>query len=323
MSQVCLACDAVDLKDDFQYCPYCGTSLAKLPTCPSCGFRPDPGTNYCPKCGTALFEGQQPTAGKKPKPEPEVLEIPPPPSSGITIEFLHSTSSSFEFAVQAAQASPNFAQYREGNKAVYRATYIQEELDTASELLEYVKGWRRRAVYVDGEKVPWDAVFGFVWCYNKRKASFKPEFYCFGYDQPWMLNPWGCIQSQVPFIERADWCTWGKWLDNAGNWQFDRERIRHELQKNLYQYRFCPALDLTLVERAFEAFPETVNPKKDRDWKFVESWGDGIPGLVVVVTRYGLKDKATMIGAAPEGHRALQKLIQRVHGLRLPAPSGT
>jgi hypothetical protein len=253
----------------------------------------------------------------------EVLEMPPPPSNGITIEFLHSTSSSFEFAVQAAQASPEFTQYGEGRKAVYRATYSREELDVASDLLEHVKGWRRRAVYVDGEKMPWNAVFGYVWCYKKRKASFKPEFYCFGYEETWMLNPWGCIRCEVPFTERADWCTWGRWLNKRGDWQFDKERIKHELQKNLYQYRFCPALDLTLAEQALEAFPETVNPKKDKDWRFVESWGDGGVGLVLTVTKYGFKEKATMIGAAPEGHGALQKLIQRVHGLRLPAPSGT
>jgi hypothetical protein len=248
------------------------------------------------------------------------MQVEPPPSRGITIEFLHSTSGSFEFAVQEAQNSPAFVQYGEGKKALYRATYSPAELDSATELLEYVKGWRRRAVYVDGEKVPWDSVFKFVWCYNRRASSFKPEFYCFGYDEPHQLNPWGCIQTDLPFREHANWCTWGRWVSKRGDWEFDKERIRHELERGLYSFRFCPALQLQLVEETLAAFPDKVNPKKDKDWKFVERWGDDAPGLVVVTTRYGYREEVTMIGAAPDGVGALQKMVSKIRGLRLPAP---
>jgi len=33
-------------------------------------------------------------------------------------------------------------------------------------------------VYVDGQKVPWQNVFGFERCYLSKTASYKPEYYC-------------------------------------------------------------------------------------------------------------------------------------------------
>lgn len=222
--------------------------------------------------------------------------------------------------MEAARKSPAYREYGEGNKAVYRATYAPTELDQALELLEYVKGWRRRAVYVDGEKVPWDSVFSFGWCYERHRSSFKPEFHCFGYDETHCLNPWGCTQANLEFRDRANWCTWGRWATKKGDWEFDKERIRHELQRNLYKHRFCPALDLQLVEETLQAFPDSVNPKKDKDWKFVSSWEEEVPGFVVVVKEYGYEERKTMIGVAPSGPGALQEIVRKVRGLRLPAP---
>ena len=296
MSKTCIACSASDLDDGFAFCPFCGSELNQPFVCGSCGAEAPVGSAFCPTCGTALV-GPQPQKAKpapRAKPKAEAVDIPPPPSNGITIEFAYSTSTSFEFAVTEAQKAQRFTSYGEGRKALYRATYSQTELTNAIDLIEFVRGWRRHAVYVDGDKVPWDSVFKFIWCYRQKAESFKPNYYCFGYENNWQVNPWGCIQSEVPFTEHADWTKWGKWLNKKGDWQFDKGRIKHALEKNLYQYRFCPALNLDLVERAFEAFPEVVNPKKDKDWKFVEDWGESESGLVVVTTSYGYKQEVYM-----------------------------
>ena len=87
------------------------------------------------------------------------------------------------------------------------------------ELVEHLKGWRKRVVYVDGEKVPWDSVFSFIWCFEKRKSSFKPDLYCFGYEDEWQINIWGCIRSDLPFTENANWCEWGHWVNKRGDWE--------------------------------------------------------------------------------------------------------
>lgn len=313
----CTSCKAKNLQEEFHFCPYCGTELGKPAKCPNCGRETEPDAKFCPDCGTQLHAPPSTKRRKPAKPKADVAEIEPVSEQGITVEFLHSTSSNFEFALRAARAIPGFKQYGEEKKAVYRVAIEPEEIDATLELVEYLKGWRRRAVYADGEKVPWDSVFGFSWCYEKRKSSFKPELYCFGYEHSHQLNIWGCLQAGLPFTEHADWLTWGRWLNKKGDWEFDKERIKHELQKTLYRFRFCPTVQLDFVEQVLVALPSTVNPNRDKDWQFVRSWDDSTPGLVVTISEYGYKEKAMMIGVAPSGTGALQKIMSKVKGPRL------
>ena len=186
-------------------------------------------------------------------------------------------------------------------------------MDSGLELVQHLKGWRRRTVYVDGEKVTWDSVFSFSWCYERKSASFKPELYCFGYENDYEFNSWGCIQARLPFTENSNWFCWGSWLNDKGDWQFDKERIRHELEKALYPYRFCPALKHELVEDVLSAFPDMVNPIRDGNWKFVESWGDpSAPGLLVTVNRYGIQEQVLMKGVCPNGRNALKEIAKKM-----------
>ncbi|MEO6398028.1 MAG: hypothetical protein ABIP13_06135 [Tepidiformaceae bacterium] len=45
----------------------------------------------------------------------------------------------------------------------------------------------------------------------------------------------------MPFRAGAAWLTWGRWLSEDGDWQFERARILHELRRSLHRYRFCPS----------------------------------------------------------------------------------
>ena len=110
------------------------------------------------------------------------------------------------------------------------------------------------------------------------------------------------------------------WLNNKGDWKFDKERISHELQKGLYQYRFCPALRPELIQDVLNALPDVVNPTKDKNWKFVERWGDeNSPGLVVTMNRFGIKENVVMKGVAPNGQGALKDMAKR---MKFSLPTG-
>jgi hypothetical protein len=124
----------------------------------------------------------------------------------------------------------------------------------------------------------------------------------------------------MAFSDREEWFSWGHWVGNSGDWEFDKQRIGHEVQRNLHEYRFCPALDLTRLEEVLAALPQKVNPARDNNWKFVEKWGDE-PGATLMVTlqRYGHKEKVAMRGVAPNGHGAIREIAKRVT-FRLPQP---
>lgn len=321
MSQnVCPSCGK-ELTSEFRFCPYCGYDMQKPIICPSCQYLNESNSKFCQECGAPLRDmvsSKPQTKSSVADKQTVVVEIESPPSSGITIEFPYSSAQTFDFAVECAKRFPTFRQYGKDKKAIYRVTFDPQDMASALELVEYLKGWRRRVVYVDGEKVTWDSVFSFAWCYERKRASFKPEFYCFGYENEYEFNVWGCIQAHLPFTEHAQWFCWGTWLNNRGDWRFDKERIRHELQKSLYPYRFCPALQPQLIEDVLAALPDVVNPSKDKNWKFVERWGDeSLPGLVVTVNRFGIQEKVVMKGVSPNGQGALKDLMKRMK-FRLP-----
>src|SRR5690606_13826274 len=182
-------------------------------------------------------------------------------------------SQTFDFAVEEASKFESYLKLGENKKAIYRVNVNEEEIESLEPLLENLKGWRNRKVYHNGEKALWDSMFSFQWCNQKRKNSFKPELYCFGFENNYDYNLWGCIQSRLPFTEYSQIFTYGKWLNTKGDFEFDKERIRHELEKNIYKYRFCPAINLDLIKDVLNVFPEIVNPVKDDNWKFIKNYG--------------------------------------------------
>lgn len=322
-NDTCPKC-STELKEKFKFCPTCGYDLLKTIDCEECGYQNESNSKFCQECGAPLrnsSDREKQTTTNEVVTKNKVVETEPLPDNGITIEFSYSSSQSFDFAVESAKKFPTFRQFGEGKKAIYRISFDPSKMDSAIELIEHLKGWRKRTVYVDGQKVPWDSVFAFSWCYERKKASFKPELYCFGYENNYEFNVWGCIQARLPFTENAEWFTWGQWLSNKGDWKFDKERIKHELQKTLYPYRFCPALQPTLIQEVLNALPNEVNPNKDKNWKFVESWGTESPaGLVATVNRFGFEEKVVMKGVSPtgEGLKIILEQISKRVKFRLP-----
>jgi hypothetical protein len=305
---VCPSCNA-DIADGVSFCPNCGHKFDKVATCPTCLYQNANGANFCQQCGTQLRE----TAGRLAQTETKipviskaVVEIAPTPGRGITIEFPYSSAQTFPSAFKSAKVFSTFKQYGVDKKAIYRVSFEPNEMNSAIELLDHLKNWRRRTVYLDGEKVTWESVFSFAECYEKRKSSFKPEFYCFGYEHEYQYNIWGCIQARLPFARYSKLFCWGRWLNKSGDWEFDKERMRQELQKILYSYRFCPAMNHEHIEDALSALPNVVNPNKDKNWEFVTNHYD-----------YGPVHK----GVSPVGLGAIADIGKRMR-LRLPKPPG-
>lgn len=264
------------------------------------------GVRFCTQCGASVVA--QPESPPAP---PAVGDIPPTPGPGITIEFPNSTAGSFDFAVRAAMELPTYMQYGEGRKAIYRVSAPASEILTLLPVVEQLKGWRRRTVYVGPEKALWTDIFGWAACFERKQAAYRPQFYCFGDEEAYQFNLVGCLHADMPFRDNARWCRWGRWLNNKGDWTFDKKRILFELDKSLHDVRYCPALDPMRARAVVEALPDKVNPRRDRDWKFVEGW-DEQEGLVVMVREYGFERKVIMVGVAPQGEGAARKIMKAV-----------
>lgn len=309
----CYSCQK-PIQPDFKFCPNCGVELEVSMKCSKCGHVNEEGSKFCKECGNKLIGGKK-KESHKPKSIVEAIE--PVHSEGITVEFPYSSSQSYDFAVAEAEKFNTYKKFGEDKKVLHRVNVHEDEIETLDNLLEALKGWRSRKVYYKGEHKTWDTVFSHSWCYNAKKESFKPELYCFGYDEEYSFNLWGCKQINLSFIEHSQLYSYGKWLNKNGDWEFDRERIRHELQKQAYKYRFCPAIDLSLIEEVLNAFPEKVNPYKDKGWEFERNYNSD-EGLLVKVKEYGYEDTVYMNGVQPKNKEVITKLIAKKLKRKLP-----
>ena len=279
-----------------------GTDI--VASCPYCRKPIPAASRFCPECGAQIETIEQP-AGTK-------LEFDYP-SSGIAIEFPESSSASFSAAIAAAQKAPDFQECERGRKKWFLAAWPNGEIANTMNLIESLKGLRNRKVYVDGEPGTWDEVFGFLSCFRQRQQAYRPVEYCFGMDEN-QLNVWGCK------LARMDWTSWAHWLSHGrfrkkDVFAFDKERIRHELETNLYRVRFCPCLRTKLVTAVLQLLPDEVRVGDRTGWKYNENCDEG-PNSIKVVQRihkdgYTYTNDFFSDGVRPTGPTVALDILQK------------
>lgn len=278
-------------------------------SCPNCKAKISKSVKFCPECGVETqkaFESETVAVS---------YEIP---LSGIAIEFAESTASSFSHAVQNHQNAPINKTCVKGKKTWYLASWPKNNISLAQELVGNLKGIRNRKVYVDGKESQWDDVFGFSWCFNSRKSAYRPNEYCFGLDEK-QLNVWGCKQTRMDWTEWADWFGYGAFKDkgmfnNQVSFVFDKKRIRHELETNLFKYRFCPHLRFKLIEAVIDSLPDEVSPSEKGSWGYKKDY-DESPGSILVKVKtkedgYTYTDEYYSSGVIPNSIDVGLKLLK-------------
>jgi endogenous inhibitor of DNA gyrase (YacG/DUF329 family) len=254
-----------------------GTAQLK---CPSCGFDVAINARFCPHCGASVKEVDSEKAMSV------SYEIP---NSGIAIEFAESTAGGFVHAVEVAKSAPINATCVKGKRAWYLAAYPSSNIVEATKLVENLKGMQNRKVYVDGLD-------------EKR------------------FNIWGCKQVRMDWSEWADWFSYGSFkktglLKGQASFVFDKNRIKHELQTNLFRFRYCPYLNFDLIEAVLDKLPSEVNPSEKGPWVYKKDYSES-PGSIKVKVKavedgYMYTDEFFSSGVAPKNpYLGLQILKQ-------------
>jgi len=244
--------------------------------CPMCSVKVPKDAKFCPACGGSLEMSDK---------EAAVAVDYSIPNTGIAIEFAESTASGFVDAVKKAKLATEYAECVKGKKTWYMAAWSKEQIAEATKLAEYLKGMRNRKVWVDAKESSWDEVFGFTWCSKQRNTAYRPIEYCFGIDEN-RLNIWGCKNARMDWEQWSDWFSYGSFkkgglLKTGYKFSFDKDRIRHELETNLYKFRFCPHLNFKLIEAVLKNLPDEVDVKPKGDWTYKREY-DESPGSIKI-----------------------------------------
>lgn len=238
-------------------------------TCTECSTQNSASAKFCGNCGASLISGNT---------DKSIAIAYDIPQNGITIEFAESTASGFSDAVLKAKQAPKTATCIKNKKTWYLASWPLNEINEAVSLVEDLKGMRNRKVWLDGKESRWDEIFGFTWCSQQRNSAYRPVEHCFGIEEK-KLNIWGCKQSGMNWTSWERWFSYGDFSDfnsrtNEATFIFNKNRIRHELETNLYRIRLCPHLNFKLIETILEIFPTEVkvSTTKKTEWKFKQDY---------------------------------------------------
>lgn len=274
--------------------------------CPACRSSAASDAQFCPKCGTAISATR----------EAVTLDFSIP-SSGIAIEFADSTAASFRKALETAKASDHYQTCQRMKKTWHLAIFNTGSILDALPLAEALSGIRNRKVFLNGAEAAWDELFGFTWCAAQRATAYRPVEYCYGKDEN-RVNPWGCKQARLDWVEWSDWFSYGRWekggiMGPKFLWRFDKERIRHELATRMFPFRFCPHLDTRLAEVVIRLLPDLVSPEKDKNWKYSQNYEE-VPGSIKIFEREGSggfinTNEFWADGVRPVGHRVLAEIL--------------
>lgn len=285
-------------------------SVNATQACPSCSAKVQNDAKFCPECGGSL--GKTDTAVA-------IVREYTIPTVGIVIEFAESTASGFIDAVRKAKASLEYAECQKGKKTWYMSTWSRDQISEAAKLAEDLKGMRNRKVWVDGKESPWDEVFGFTWCSKQRDTAYRPIGYCFGLDDK-RLNLWGCKNANLDWVKWGDWFSFGRFqksgiLKDKYTFVFDKNRIRHELENNLFRFRFCPYLNFQLVEAVLAEFPNEVEIKPGGEWVYKQDYNES-PGSIrvkekVVENGYTYTNEFHSSGVVPRGSEVGIRILKR------------
>ena len=188
-------------------------------------------------------------------------------SWNISISFGKSTSSNYEKAVYLAKQSSNYFEDGEGKNVIHQATFTSATNDYLAfiKLYELVGSWKSSFVFINGEITDRKIVGKLNYCYGDKCRSGNNKF-CYGASE-FTINPFGCHRLQVSQFNNP-WWSFGI-IDTKGIWHIDKNAILERINQHYIPYKNCPSFSYEKVIFNLNNLPDTINPKKDKDWEII------------------------------------------------------
>ncbi|QTL99878.1 zinc-ribbon domain-containing protein [Iocasia frigidifontis] len=230
--------------------------------CPECGNEVNENDKFCSKCG-------KPIIAKDKLNEKTTNDE----NKSITIKFRYSSSRNYKRAIDIASNFDSYSTEGKDKDIEHSVTIPLTEINYIFNLMDLISNWKTAEFYLDGKAVSKSDIYRPLNCYKEKVESYDQQRYCFG-EEDYNMNFWGCKKLNMPFNRysaQSGWLSYGQFND-SNEWVFNKDKIYHELMKNIKEYEICPALNVENVKEKFKKFPQKINPTKNENWGYITNY---------------------------------------------------
>ena len=238
----------------------------------------------------------------------------------VKISFGRSSSKKRQEAIEFISNQTSFIKDGDGVDAHYSAEFSTSDIYSLFKMLDLTSGWKSQRIEINSEEVHSTKLRNSLWCYRQKCEEKAGREWCMisEYNEN-KSNPFNCRQIQFHQFESGNWDDFGYIDSDNGDWVFDKQRIKEELESNIIRLNYCPLLESDKILKVADELPERLNPKINLDWafksqdyktwiwyngKWISSWGDDkFPSfaMMIGIERISKKERNEIIKGQTSG----------------------
>lgn len=229
--------------------------------CDKCNNKIDEVFKFCPHCGDPVDFNDKKTT--------EINQG----SSYTLLTFGYSSSPSYEKAVEICKKIPTYKIQGDGKNIVHEVTIPTTEILLIVNLWEIISNWKTSKMLINGKIcTKKDLAYNGIGCYRNCLNAVDKDKFCYGKQNNWEFNIWGCKKLQMPMFAYGDsWLTYGR-FDKNGFWYFDKLKIKEELEERIKDIELCPILNTKRIYDALNLLPEKIDPRFDPNFEYLRRY---------------------------------------------------
>lgn len=174
-------------------------------------------------------------------------------SWNVMITFGKSASPMLTRALYLAKNAYRYEEHEIEGQMVYQATFTAEPKSFLQfvQLYELTSNWKSVAVFINGEMMNPKTLNGIIRCYGEKCRTLD-SLYCFGGQNQYFSNPFGCRRLSLYSYNRA-WFTFSKKVGKY--YQIDKKAIADIIDQYSIQFHYCPCFNYESIMKNLEKLP--------------------------------------------------------------------
>lgn len=199
----------------------------------------------------------------------DIILYPKPKTEwSLRLEFGKSSSRDYSVVIRYANKWPKYTKETVSEKQeIHKLIFSENEILEFEKIYEKIKDWKTTKIFINEEYIEQKVLNGWLICYRDKLKDLKSNpWFCYG-ASGFTENIFGCHRAMFRERDSETWHEVGA-LQKDGAFGIDKKQLLTRIIGNLQPYKFCPALAVASIRKAFELIPDIIDPRVDKLWEY-------------------------------------------------------